>query len=241
MNIALIFAGGTGVRMNNRTTPKQFLTLHGKPILIHTIEHFEKHPLIDSIAVVCVSGWESKLKKEIKRNYIKKVKWLVTGGETVQASCYNGLKAIYDEYKNSAETVVIMHDGVRPLIDDELITKNIEMVKKHRSSVTVSYAVETICSTDDFGKIVEIANRDKARIAKAPQCFYLDELMEAHNKAKSEGINWMIDSASLMKYYGHELYTVIGSTYNIKITTPSDYYILKALFEAEENQQIFGI
>jgi 2-C-methyl-D-erythritol 4-phosphate cytidylyltransferase len=241
MNIALIFAGGTGVRMNSKTKPKQFLTLHGKSIIIHTLEHFEKHPLIDSIVVVCVPGWEVQLKKEIKRNYIKKVKWLVTGGETVQVSCYNGLKAVYDECKNPEETIVIMHDGVRPLIDDKLITNNIEMVKKHRSSVTVSYAVETICSTDDNGRIAEIANRDKARIAKAPQCFYLNELMDAHNKARSEGINWMIDSASLMKYYGHELYTVIGSTYNVKITTPSDYYIFKALFEAEENSQIFGL
>lgn len=241
MITAVVFAGGTGVRMNSRTKPKQFLELHGKSIIIHTLEHFEQHPLIDNIAVVCVQGWEKQLKKELKRNYITKAKWLVTGGETVQLSSYNGLKAVFDECENPEDTIVIMHDGVRPLIDEKLITDNIEMVKKLGSSITVSYAVETICSANAEGLIVDIPDRGSARIAKAPQCFYLNELMEVHNRARREGINWMIDSASLMKYYGHKLYTVEGSIYNIKITTPSDYYVFRALFEAEENSQIFGI
>lgn len=241
MITAVVFAGGTGVRMNSRTKPKQFLELHGKSIIIHTLEHFEQHPQVDNIAIVCVQGWEKQLKKELKRNYITKAKWLVTGGETVQISSYNGLKAVYDECENPEDTIVIMHDGVRPLIDEKLITDNIETVKKFGSSITVSHAVETICSANDEGFIVDVPNRDSARIAKAPQCFYLNELMEAHNRARSEGITWMIDSASLMKYYGYKLYTVIGSNYNIKITTPSDYYVFRALFEAEENSQIFGI
>lgn len=241
MVTAVVFAGGTGVRMNSKTKPKQFLELHGKSIIIHTLEHFEQHPLVDNIAVVCVQGWEKQLKKELKRNFITKAKWLVTGGETVQISSYNGLKAVYDDCEDPKNTIVIMHDGVRPLIDEKLITDNIETVKKYGSSVTVSYAVETICSVNDSGRIAEIPDRGKARIAKAPQCFYLNDLMEAHNRARSEGISWMIDSASLMKYYGHELHTVTGSNYNIKITTPSDYYVFRALFEAEENSQIFGI
>jgi 2-C-methyl-D-erythritol 4-phosphate cytidylyltransferase len=241
MNVALIFAGGTGARMNSKTKPKQFLTLHGKSIIIHTLEHFEQHPLIDSIAVVCVQGWEEKLKQEIEKNSIKKVKWIVTGGTTVQESSYNGLNIIYNDCKEAKDTIVLMHDGVRPLIDEKLITDNIEMVKKYGSAITVSYATETICSTNDTGKIEKIADRSRSRIAKAPQSFYLYELMEAHNSARSEGISWMIDSASLMNYYGKELHTVLGSTYNVKITTPSDYYIFRALFEAQENQQIFGI
>lgn len=241
MVTAIVFAGGTGVRMNNRTKPKQFLALHGKSILIHTLENFEEHPLVDNIAVVCVPGWEKQLKQELKRNFITKVQWLVKGGETVQISSYNGLKAVYDQCENPEDTIVIMHDGVRPLIDEKLITDNIEMVKKYGSSVTVSYAFETICSVNENGTLDEIADRSKARIAKAPQCFYLNELMDAHNRARADGINWMIDSASLMKHYGHTLHTVTGSPYNVKITTPSDYFVFKALFEANENSQIFGI
>ncbi|MGQ8873594.1 IspD/TarI family cytidylyltransferase [Paenibacillus sp. TSA_86.1] len=241
MITAIILAGGTGVRMNSRTKPKQFLELHGKPIIIYTLEHFENHPLIDNIVVVCVSGWQIELENEIKKHYITKVKKVVTGGETVQMSTYNGLKAIFNESNQSGESIAIIHDGVRPLIDKKLITDNIEMVKQRGSSITVSYAIETISSVDDDGKIVKVENRDKARIAKAPQCFYMDKLMEAHHRAQSEGINWMIDAASLMNYYGHDLHTVVGSNYNVKITTPADYYIFRALFEAEENSQIFGL
>ncbi|PQP84593.1 2-C-methyl-D-erythritol 4-phosphate cytidylyltransferase [Paenibacillus sp. PCH8] len=241
MITAIILAGGTGVRMNSRTKPKQFLELHGKPIIIHTLEHFERHPKVDNIVVVCVKGWNKELENVIKRNYITKVKWVVGGGETVQMSTYNGLKAVYNEMGHLKNHIAIIHDGVRPLIDEKLITDNIETVKNRGSSVTVSYAIETITSVDDDGKILRVENRDKARIAKAPQCFYMDRLMEAHHKAQTEGIHSMIDAASLMNYYGHDLHTVLGSNYNIKITTPADYYIFRALFEAEENSQIFGL
>lgn len=242
MITALIFAGGTGTRMNSKTRPKQFLQLHGKPILIHTLRHFEEHPLIDNIALVCLQGWEEYTRTEMKRNFITKVKWLVTGGSTVQESIYNGLNTIYQDVKEQAEnTIVLIHDGVRPLIDEHLITKNIETVKAYRSSITVSNATETIISIDEEENVLNVADRSKARIAKAPQCFYLNDIMEAHNRARSEGINYMIDSASLMSYYGYKLHTVMGSPYNIKITTPSDYYMFRALYEAKENSQIFGI
>ena len=242
MITAIVFAGGTGVRMNSKTKPKQFLQLHGKSILIHTLEQFEEHPLIDNIAVVCVPGWEKQLRHEIKVNFITKVKWIVKGGETVQVSSYNGLKSVYEACEKPAETIVLMHDGVRPLIDEKLITENIEMVKRYGSSVTVSPAMETICSVnEDGGMITGIPDRNSERIAKAPQCFFMDKLMDAHDRARNEGIDWMIDSASLMNHYGHALYTVEGSPYNMKITTPADYYIFRALYEAEENSQIFGI
>lgn len=242
MVIAVVFAGGTGVRMNSKTKPKQFLQLHGKSIVIHTLEKFEDHPMVDNIVVVCVPGWERQLKQEIKHNFITKVKWIVKGGATVQLSSYNGLKVVYDTCENPEETIILMHDGVRPLIDEKLITENIEMAKKLGSSVTVSLAMETICAVnEDGGMITGVPDRNSARIAKAPQCFFLDKLMDAHNKARSEGIDWMIDSASLMNHYGHALYTVEGSPYNVKITTPADYYIFRALYEAEENSQIFGI
>ena len=148
---------------------------------------------------------------------------------------------MYKDCQDPEDSILIIHDGVRPLIDERLITENIEMVKKHRSSVTVSYAIETVTAVDDTGKIVRVENRDKARIAKAPQCFYVSDLMRAHHRAIGEDIDGMIDAASLMNYYGHDLHTVLGSNYNVKITTPADYYIFRALFEAEENSQIFGL
>ena len=113
-------------------------------------------------------------------------------------------------------------------------------MKKHGTAITVTPAIETIVTTQD-GKITSITDRSKCYHAKAPQCFILGELLDAHNRAIAEGNLNMIDSASLMKYYGHNLYTVQGNFDNIKITTPADFYTFKALYEVREQQQIFGL
>lgn len=239
MITALIFAGGTGERMNSKAKPKQFLELHGKPILIHTIEYFEEHPLVDNIVVVCLDSWIKELRKQLMRNFIRKIKCIVAGGETGQESIYKGLEAIKNE--SDEETIVLIHDGVRPLITKELITENINAVKKFGSAITVSYSNETIITIDNENEIDIIPERNKTRIAKAPQSFYFKDIWEAHQKARKDGVDNMVDSATLMKRYGHILQTVISSPYNIKITTPSDYYIFRAIYEARENSQILGV
>ena len=123
MVTALIFAGGTGQRMNSRSKPKQFLELHGKPILIHTLEHFQYHPLIDSICIVFLKGWESELQSLLERYAINKVKWLVEGGNTGHESVYNGLLAMKDSCQR--DDIVLIHDGVRPLINEQLDRKSV--------------------------------------------------------------------------------------------------------------------
>jgi 2-C-methyl-D-erythritol 4-phosphate cytidylyltransferase len=236
---ALIFAGGTGERMNCRTKPKQFLELHGKPILIHTIEYFEDHPMVDNIAVVCLESWIRECRKLLRYHFIQKVKWIVPGGKTTQESIYNGL----DEIKNACDddTIVLIHDGVRPLITPELITENIDSVNKYGSAITVAYATETVLTINESINIDSIPDRALARIAKAPQTFYFKDIWQAHQQAKADGLDDIPDSASLMKHYGHTLYTVMSSPYNIKITSPSDYYIFRAIYEAKENLQILGL
>lgn len=252
MNVALIFAGGSGTRMNTKSTPKQFLTLHGKEIIIYTLEHFERHPEIDAICVVCKEDWIGYLGKLLNRYQMEKVKWIVAGGETGQDSIYNGLDAItmgINEMNQAdggisdgtEDTIVLIHDGVRPLIDAKLISDNIRSVKEHGSAITVTPVIETVMLTNDDHKVYKSVNRDKSRVAKAPQSFYLKDIYDAHNKARAEGCHTKIDSATMMSDYGYELYTVEGSSENIKITTPTDYYIFKALIDAKENSQIFGI
>lgn len=240
MNVALIFAGGSGTRMNTKSTPKQFLTLHGKEIIIYTLEHFERHPEIDAICVVCKEDWIEHLKKLLTRYQIDKVRWIVAGGETGQDSIFNGLDAIHQDCGDD-DTIVLIHDGVRPLIDAKLISDNIASVKEHGSAITVTPVIETVMLTNDDHKVYKSVNRDKSRVAKAPQSFYLKDIYDAHTKARAEGCHTKIDSATMMSDYGYELYTVEGSTENIKITTPTDYYIFKALIDAKENSQIFGI
>lgn len=240
MNTALIFAGGTGQRMNSKSRPKQFLELHGKPIIIYTLEWFENNEEIDEIVVVCLAEWIDYLKELVKRYSLTKVKEIVKGGQTSQLSIFNGLKVIYENSKSPKEDIVLIHDGVRPLISNKLINENIESVKKYGSAITITDAKETIVSIDLSNKISDISDRSICRIAKAPQSFFVDDIYKAHLKSLEEGIEDTVDSATLMSRYGYELYTVEGPHENIKITTPIDYYVFRAICDARENSQIFG-
>ncbi|MDR2554241.1 MAG: 2-C-methyl-D-erythritol 4-phosphate cytidylyltransferase [Fibromonadaceae bacterium] len=244
MNTALIFAGGTGERMNSNAMPKQFLRVHEKPVIIYTLEHFENHDDIDNICVVYPTGWVNSLKKMLKLYEITKVKWLVKGGGTVQESIFNGLSEIHATLFSQKGTIVLIHDGVRPLIDGELITKCIDSVKTHGSAVTIAPVSETIVNTNQNGEIEtieDIKDRSLHKFARAPQCFFLEDIYTAHKKSKENGMKGVLDSATLMQQNGHTLFTVNGPAKNIKITTPIDYYIFKALLNAQENAQIFGI
>ena len=238
MNNVLIFAGGAGRRMNSRSKPKQFLKLYGKEIIIHTLENFQNHPEVDNIVVVCIKGWVSYLQKLLAQYCIDKVRLIVAGGKTGQESIYNGLCALSDFAP--ADSIVLVHDGVRPFVTDSLISDCIKSVKKYGSAITVTPATETIIELRDK-KIQAITDRSKCYLAKAPQCFYLGELLKAHEKALKDGKTDMIDSATLMKHYGHDLYVVEGGADNIKITTPADFYTFRALYDVRENQQIFGL
>ena len=240
MNIAVIFAGGTGTRMNTQSKPKQFLEMHGKPVLIYTLENFENHPLIDKIVLVCLASWMDYAKALLKKFGITKVELVAPGGATGQESIYHGVKAAAEAY--GKDHVVLIHDGVRPLISEDLITRCIEAVKAHGNGITVSPAIETIfLKSEDAHEVGQIFNRAQCEMAKAPQCFRLQEIYAAHEKARAERLTDFIDSASLMQHYGVKLFTVEGPAENIKITTPSDFYIFRAIMDAKENLQILGL
>ena len=223
MNIAIIFAGGTGQRMNTKTKPKQFLELYGKPIIIYTLEKFQEHEQIDGIIVVCVKEWIGYCESLISKFGITKVKLVTPGGETGMMSRYNGIMKAAELFPE--DTICLMHDGVRPLIDHDTISKNIESVKKTGTAVTVSPAIETIAVIETDNKVGQIIDRKKCQMAKAPQSFRLTDLVKAHQKAVDEGMLDCIDTAYLMQMNGYDIYTVEGSPENIKITTPTDFYL----------------
>ena len=240
MNTALIFAGGTGKRMGSAGRPKQFLELHGKPIIIQTLEQFDRHPEIDAIAVVCIADWIDYLKDLLDRFRIKKVRWIVPGGETSQDSTRAGLNAIAADC-DPKSTIVLIHDGVRPLISEKLISDNLSSVREFGNAITAAPAIETIITVDEHEDVTDLLDRQVCRLARAPQSFYLADIIAMHQKAMAEGYDRMIDSASLMIHYGVKLHLVEGPAENIKITTPADFYIFKAITEARENMQILGI
>ena len=237
MNISIIFAGGSGRRMNTKGRPKQFLEFRGKPIIIYTLELFDNHPEIDGIIVVCLKDWIPYLEKMLRKFEITKVKVVVPGGSTGQDSIYSGLKAVVENFP--LNSTVLIHDGVRPLITDDTISNNIECVKKYGSCITCIPATETfIISRMDGG--LDIPSRSDSFIARAPQSFILSDILSAHQKAIQENRHDFIDSCSMMNYYGYKLHTIVGPMENIKITTPTEYFVFKAMIDIHENQQIFG-
>lgn len=237
-NIAVIFAGGTGRRMLSGSKPKQFLEFNGKPIIIYTLELFENHPGIDGIVVACLADWIPALQKMIDRFGISKVGNIVPGGETGQESIYNALKGAEAFYGTDCN--VLVHDGVRPLITSETISDNIEALNLHGNAITCVPTTETSMITDDDGKVF-IPSRSRTLIVRAPQSFRLMDILSAHERARKENLTEFIDSCSLMHHYGFDLHRIIGPTENIKITTPTDFYIFRAIVEKRENERIFGL
>lgn len=236
MNVALIFAGGTGQRMKTASMPKQFLEVHGKPVMVYTLEKFASHPLIDAIVVVCVSSHIDYLQKLIQRFHVGKVVRVVPGGDSGQSSIYNGLSAIQELYP--ADSLVLIHDGVRPFIDEKVITGNIETATELGNAVTVTPSIETVVIKNAKQQIEKVVDRSVCYHAKAPQTFVLKDIMEAHHMAQRDNYTQAIDSASLMGHYNHKLHIVEGNLSNIKITTPQDFYFMRALIEIEENKQL---
>lgn len=241
MNIPIIFAGGSGKRMNTKSRPKQFLELNGKPIIIYTIELFDNHPDIDAIVVVCLESWIPFLEKMLKKFEINKVVRVVPGGESGQDSIYKGLCAAEDyvEGQDDKNPIVLIHDGVRPLITEKTISDNIAKVKECGSCITTVPAIETVIVNRHDGTL-DIPKRSDCMMARAPQSFYLKDIIGAHRKSHVEGKNDFIDSCSMMSYYGCKLGLIQGPMENIKITTPTDYFVFRAMVEVHENQQIFG-
>jgi len=235
MNVAVIFAGGVGARMNSRAVPKQFLEIHGKPVIIHTLAHFDAHPDIDGIAIAILAEYRDHLVELLRRYGIGKARRVVAGGGTGQQSRHNALNAVAQDCPE--DTIVLIHDGVRPLINAELISANIESVVMHGSGITCTKANETIVSSGDHS-IEAVIPRDHVYTAQAPQSFRLGEILSLYDRAVAEGEHDTIDSCSLMYRYNRKLYRVDGPRSNIKITTAEDFYLCRTFFEIIENQQI---
>ena len=238
MNVAVVFAGGVGSRMGARALPKQFLEVNGKPIIIHTLEHFEAHPDIDGIAVAILAKYRAHLARLLNRFEITKVRWVVDGGATGQASRHEALKAVSADCPG--DTVVLIHDGVRPLITAALISENIDSVQRNGSGVTCTKFNETVVWSQSQ-QLDRVIPREFIYSAQAPQSFRLEEILGLYDRAVAEGMTDSVDSCTLMHHYRRPVFRVDGPRSNMKITTAEDFYICRTLFEIIENQQIVGL
>lgn len=243
MNIAIIFAGGTGQRLKSGqdSTPKQFLRIHNKPIIIHTLELFQEHPQIDKIYIAIHPDYYDYMGELVKHYYITKTAGIVNGGTTGQESIYNALKLA--QRQNPDDSIVLIHDGVRPNITPEVITQNIECATKNGNAITSTSCFETILISENGVNPKHVPYRKHTYSAQAPQSFKLGEIVEAHEQTRQKNPNYtdIVDSCTLYKTLGKETYMIKGNRGNIKITTIEDLYILRALIRYREDLEALGI
>ena len=230
MNIAMIIAGGTGSRMN-QDIPKQFLTVNEKPVIIYTLEKFQKHPAVDEIAVVCLEGWEQILWAYIKQFNITKAVTVTAGGDCGQNSIYRGLLAL--EKEHNPDDIVLIHDAIRPMVSEEIVSDCINKTMEYGNAIAAIPCAEAMLVTDDQSSSEQIFNRENLKRTQTPQGFRLGELLSVHREALERGITNSVASCTLMIEMGKAVHFSMGSEKNIKLTTVEDIDIFKALLLAK--------
>ena len=233
MNFALIIAGGSGNRMG-QDIPKQFMHVDNCPIIVHTMKCFQNHPDIHGIAVVCLKGWETVLQSYANQFLIDKLKWIFPGGDTGMESIHNGIYGL-KEAGCGDEDLVLIHDAVRPLLSQDIISSNIAICKAYGYAITGIQCREAILESEDGFSSNNSIPRDKLIRTQTPQTFRLKNIIDVHEQAKLKGIVNSVSSATLVAEVGDRtMHIVPGSEKNIKVTTVEDLEIIKALMHVHK-------
>lgn len=229
--VALIIAGGVGSRMK-QAIPKQFMTVFDKPIIAYTMEKFEQHPAIDAIAVVCLEGWDNILESYARQYKISKLKHIFPAGSVGQESIKNGIMGLAEHYED--DTIVLIHDAIRPNLSKDIISDCIGSIERNGFTVVVVPCNEAMMETYDFESSEKSFPRDNLKRTQTPQGARLGQLVELHKKAQKKGITNSVATCTLVTEVGGKIYFSAGSPKNIKITTPEDIDIFKALLKQEK-------
>ena len=233
MNIALLIAGGKGNRMG-QDIPKQFLTINDKPVIIYTLEIFQNHPEIDTIAVVCINGWETALQSYANQFNITKLKHIIPGGDCGQTSIRNGVFELEKYY--STDDIILIHDAIRPMVSKEIITNCIQTTKEHGCAITCIPCAEAMLQTEDGKTSSASFPRENLKRTQTPQGFKLKDICNLHREAIEKGILNSVASCTLMIELGKKVYFSAGSEKNIKLTTIEDIDIFKALLATKRSE-----
>lgn len=224
-NIVLIIAGGVGARMG-QDIPKQFINVYDKPVIVYTLEAFQKHPSIDAIEVVCLDGWHDVLWAYAKQFGIAKLENIVSGGKNGQDSIRNGLYDIASRH-NGSDDIVLVHDAIRPMVSNDIISDNIRVCRQYGNAITVVPCTAAMLKTFDSLSTEEQVPRDNLKITQTPQAFFLQDIIAAHKEALKKGITNSVASCTMYIELGRKLYMSAGSEKNLKLTTAEDIEILK--------------
>lgn len=231
MNIALIIAGGTGNRMH-QDIPKQFLNVNDKPVIIYTLEAFQRHPNIDRIVVVCLEGWEKILTAYSKQFGITKLENIVPGGKNGQDSIRNGVMDIAS--RHDEQDIILIHDAIRPLVSEEIISDCIRVTEQCGNAISVIPCTAAMLKTEDNISSTGMVPRDNLKITQTPQASTVGKLVWAHKEALNRGITASVATCTMFIELGETLYFSLGSEKNIKLTTPEDLDIFKALLATKQ-------
>ena len=232
MNVALLIAGGSGNRMH-QDIPKQFITVNERPVIVYTLEAFEKHPEIDAIGVVCIEGWEQVLWAYAKQFNITKLQYVVQGGKNSQDSIRNGVFELEKHFDK--DDLVLIHDAIRPMVSAEIISDNIRVAREYGNAITVIPCAEAMMQTEDGVVSVGSYPRDRLKRTQTPQAFKIGDLCDLHRRALEAGITNSVASCTLKIEMGEQVYFSAGSEKNIKLTTVEDIDIFKALLVAKRS------
>lgn len=232
MNVALIIAGGSGHRMG-QDIPKQFINVYDKPVLVYTLQGFQEHPDIDAIELVCIDGWHDVARAYARQFNIDKLKWIVSGGDSGQESIRNGVFALED--KCGENDIVVIHDGIRPLVDADVLTDVIATCRRYGNGVSSMPYNEQIFLVDDEISTTRYIPRETLRRVVTPQAYRFGKLDQAYHKAFAEGIGIHGSSYTntMMVELGERLYFAKGSDKNIKLTTKDDLELFKAYLKMD--------
>ena len=234
MNIAMILAGGTDNRFQ-MSVPKQFVNVYNRPVIVYTLEAFQKHDEIDAIMVSCLDGWQEMVRAYAKQFNISKLKWVIPGGRDGQASDRNGILVLKEKCHD--DDMVILHDSIRPFVSEEIITDSLRVCRTHGMGVAAVRTMDTIMRTDDGVVGRESISRYAIIRIQTPQAYRMDKLWDVHEKAIERGIMGEVDTNSVISRLGEPVYFSKGSDLNMKINTVEDVEMFKALYKMRQEAE----
>ena len=236
MNSALILSAGTDASFE-MNVPKQFVNVNNRPIIVYTMEGFQEHPEIDEIVVICLDGWQEMVKAYAKQFQITKLKAVLSGGKNAQQSTYYGLQYMQEQCDMGQGDIVVIHDAIRPMVSEDLITKSIRMCRKHKMGVAAVRIMDAIIHTQNGKSGFKSINRDEIMKIQTPQAFDFAYLWNMHNRAISESKTGFWDNTGMLTSLGEEIYFSEGSGVNMKVNTAEDVAMFKALYKMNQIQK----
>lgn len=230
-NYVILLAGGVGSRMG-ADIPKQFLEVKGKPIIVYSLENFQRNPQIDKIVVVCKSDWIEHLRKLVDEYELSKVSWIIEGGETGHDSIRNGVFFLKD--KVDPNDFIIVHDAVRPVLPQKAINELLKVAHENGNASSSIACHPPIVYTEDFKSGISDIDREHVMLTASPQAFLYSTALRCYEQAESEDKHNFTFTSSLFIHYGERVYFAKGTTCNIKITQKEDLALFEALLSVPE-------